>query len=49
MARTSSWTQNLIKGENHMEKRERKSYRTARTHARTFHSVSGMYFMHTIT
>ena len=39
MARISSWTQNLIKGENHMEKRERKSYRTARTHART-HALS---------
>lgn len=47
MAQISSWTQNLTKGEN-IWKKEKENH-TARTHARTFHSVRGMSFMHTIT
>lgn len=43
MAQISSWTQNLTKGEN-IWKKEKENHT-----ARTFHSVRGMSFMHTIT
>lgn len=50
MAQISSWTQNLTKGENIWKKeKENHTVPHARTHARTFHSVRGMSFMHTIT
>lgn len=46
MAQISSWTQNLTKGEN-IWKKEKENHIVP--HARTFHSVRGMSFMHTIT